>query len=295
MKGSLQAPEQQAILARDSAGSLESMEEAAAAQQAQLAALGSALADKEAQLAALSDRLSASEQALSSAQQQQQQQQEGGDSSGPAVQQDGPLAARWACLAAQRQELAARWQCLAEERKQLSWLMQQAGRRGGGECGRQGQSPCAGWQLAEQGGTNTDACIRVTAGAFARTAAATSQHSAVPLRPPLPPASCPHTAAATAAAFLAPQAATAALSRGSSLCGTCGAPSSRTRWTSHAAAAASSAERQCCTLAAAAFSSVDHKGALRLAAAASTRRLWHVLCSTIAATLALFHVYAAKF
>lgn len=121
----MKAPEQQAILARGSAGS---MEEAAAARQAQAAVLREALAGKEAHLAALSDRLAAAEEALLSA--QQAQQQEADPAAGAAVP-DAALVARWACLAAQRQELAARWQCLAEEQKQLGIMLQQAGRRGG--------------------------------------------------------------------------------------------------------------------------------------------------------------------
>ncbi|PRW20932.1 family 2 glycosyl transferase [Chlorella sorokiniana] len=141
MKAAMKAPEQQAILARDSAGSLDGSEEAAAALQAQLAALGSGLANKEAQLAGLSDRLAAAEQALLAAHQQGIDSQPA--SAAAVASQDGTLATRWACLAAQRQELAARWQCLAEERKQLSLLMQQAGRRsGGGDSGFQpGQFP----------------------------------------------------------------------------------------------------------------------------------------------------------
>ncbi len=137
----MKAPEQQAILARDSAGSLDAMEGVAAAQQAQMAALGSTLADKEAQLASLSDALSAAEQALLSAQQQGSKLQAA--SAAPTAQHDAALGARWACLSAQRQELAARWQCLAEDRKQLSFLMQQAGRRGGGEWASGGAESCS--------------------------------------------------------------------------------------------------------------------------------------------------------
>lgn len=120
-------------------------------------------------------------------------------------------------------------------------------------------------------------------GAFTCATAAKSQHSALLLCLPLPPPACPHPFPSAAAACLAPQAATAALSRGSSLCGTCGVPSSHTRWTSHAAAAASSAERLWGTLAAAAAcsgkcqrytaaaaaSSAEDKCVLRLSAVGS--------------------------